>query len=247
MYNIIFDKALASLKDHTTEFQNQLIKLYEDNYIRLKDSNEIDLDDLQAQLELVDTLMFGVSSAGSHISTKINFNKNKTLLKSLIVNHTNFKETNSIIQFLTARIDDYLSDSLEIVGELYEAVSGNEDVYSDEEKNIVFRFVDLINSFATESTFIRSQSSQLNYILSMVKDGERQAIVPRGIKTDCLRRYYFSHVYQLKNDVKIFEPDIMIYGEINNIMRMFDRAFDFCFGDFIFFYQTIKNLTSDAI
>ena len=67
------------------------------------------------------------------------------------------------------------------------------------------------------------------------------------VKRDSLKRYFFNHVYDLKNNVKIFDKDNMIFGETNLIMTFFDHICDYIFGDFITTYNVLDTLFKSFI
>lgn len=240
-----FDKAFKEIKPNLKKFKSDFTIKYKEHYIEMKNGiyNE---EELESQIELLNILMFGKSISGSYITTKVDFNKNKNLLKSLIINPANFKETINIINFISISIDNFLYVTIaEPIKDLSCIIDGLNET-TESLKNTTSRLVDMIDSFSYESTSVRSQLSSLNYIYSGMKKGENEGLIPSKITTDVLKRYYFTHVYQLKNNVKIFEPSMMLYGEINNIMRIFDKVCDFCFGDFIYFYQTIRTILNDT-
>ena len=61
------------------------------------------------------------------------------------------------------------------------------------------------------------------------------------LNKDTLKRYYFNNVYELKNSIKLFDDEKMVFGETNNIMRYFNKLFDYVFGDIICIYYTANN------
>ena len=94
-------------------------------------------------------------------------------------------------------------------------------------------------SYAWDTTHVRSSVTTLKTLIHNAMDDEYTITLS---KKDSLKRYYFNHVYDLKNNVKAFDDNKMIFGSTNQIMKKYDEIISFIFSDFVAIYQSILTI-----
>lgn len=188
--------------------------------------------------DLVILLFFGEKEDSSMCSNKLDFNKNKSLLKTCLLNEFGINSTVRILKKLTIIVNDFF---LELSGKFDEVhnISVRNNTYKEHD---ICKIQDMIDSFLFDSTNIREKASNLIYTTDNIVQDQLLCAKITECKSDSLKKYYFTHVYDLKNNIKIFDKDTMVYGEINNIMRIFDNIFNFLFGDIVFMFNTVDTL-----
>ncbi len=177
--------------------------------------------------------MFQETSANHKVK---HYDIKKTLTK-MVTDHTKFINT---VDFYYRVIGD-TSDHFEFLNSLVSGAMIVSDICLTHKENSKLR--EFINSFNRAISTAENECYTLKNVLRTSIEDEYLPIA--NLKSDKLQKYYFAYVYDLKNNVKIFEPDLMIYGEINNIMRLYKRITDFFYDDLMFMYLSLYNLLKD--
>lgn len=209
------------------------------------------IDDVQFSsiepLELTMFLLFGINKNDTSIK-KIDYNKNKNLLKNIIRSTGTFNDSIIFVSQLIKLLDDNFSKIDELFVYLdpdFIDKTNPENLILDDED--YFRLKDIHQSFYEEISGYRNKAFTLTTLAKNANRIMENPKINKYLKTDTLKRYYFSHVYDLKNNVMVFDKHLMLFGEIDNLMRNFDSIFNFLFGDFICIYQTILNQVTNVI
>lgn len=192
--------------------------------------------------DLMTLLMFGESNSYNSVIKKLDYNKNKNILKTMIKDSNKLSNSVSFLRALIIYMDNYLEQVLKYY-ETLDPERNGENKYIC--KSLYDRLHSMLMSFSDEVFHMRDRSTTLKHLVDYTNGCNE--VDSSLVKTDTLKRFYFSHVYALKNNVVYFNKNNMLFGEIDNIMRNFDTLFDFLFGDCICIYQTIKNQTDTII
>lgn|SRR5574344_1004913 len=185
-------------------------------------------------LDLISILMFGETKYNENIIKKIDYNKNKSSFKNMLLNLYGVYNSLNLITYIIRDFDDFLIKISSIIELIWSDESFDDKIITKDE---VCRLYELINAYTWESNHIRSDCTTLKNLIEIINN---HPDIPH-LNKDTFKRYYFNDVYELKNSVKIFDTDKMYFGETNNIMNHFNKIFDFAFGDIICIYYTLNN------
>lgn len=238
----MFNNKQKSQQDYFKDIIDLSDKLYNEFPNKFKDIwinsgiNDINFSSIEP-LDLTMIILFGSSPNKNIVSKKINYNKNKNTLKTIIKSSSSFYETVLFVKELVILISDYLWKVEELVS-LSDPNKNEEFIMNEIEYG---RLKDMIDSYVSEVNHIRNKALTLSVLANNSDNIFNHAVSLNNIKRDTLNRFYFSHVHDLKNNVSLFPKELMLFGEIDNMMRHFDNIFNFLFGDFISIYQTIIN------
>jgi len=183
-------------------------------------------------------LMFGESKYDENITKKIDFNKNKNLIKNTLLS-MGFDSTIEILREILNFADNFISkfsDRFKIL--MNSDFKDSETILTEDE---VIRLYDFIFGLSWMSTHTISNLSSMSSIYHNIESHP----ISTTLKKDSLKRYYFNHVYDLKNNVKIFDKEKMFFGETNAIMSFFDSVCDYIFGDFITTFNSLDTIFKD--
>ena len=190
-------------------------------------------------IDIIVMLMFGESKYDENITKKIDFNKNKNLIKNTILS-MGFEVSISILKEITHLTEDFMTkftDKFRTIGN--SDFNDSEAILTEDEFRRLDEFVFALSWMGTHCN---------SNVISMNTLYHNTLTRPLNkLKRDSLKRYYFNHVYDLKNNVKIFDKESMFFGEINMIMSLFDAVCDYIFGDFITTYNTLDTLFKSMI
>ena len=198
--------------------------------------------DPYSSIDLIDVfvmLMFGESKYDENITKKIDFNKNKNLIKNSILS-MGFENSIIILRETSHFVEDFLSKFADKFRTLNSSDFNDPDSYLTEDE------VKRLDEFIFDQSWLATHCN--SNIISMSTMYRNVSSRPLSkVKRDSLKRYFFNHVYDLKNNVKIFDKDNMIFGETNLIMTFFDHICDYIFGDFITTYNVLDTLFKSFI
>ena len=198
--------------------------------------------DAYSSIDLMDvfvTLMFGESKYDENITKKIDFNKNKNLIKNSILS-MGFDKSIIILRETLYFVEDFLSKFSDKFKTL------NNSDFNDPDSCLTEDEVKRLDEFIFDQSWLATHCN--SNIISMSTLYRNISTRPLSkIKRDSLKRYFFNHVYDLKNNVKIFDKDNMFFGETNLIMTFFDYICDYIFGDFITTYNVLDTLFKSFI
>ena len=198
--------------------------------------------DPYSSIDLIDVfvmLMFGESKYDENITKKIDFNKNKNLIKNSILS-MGFENSIIILRETSHFVEDFLSKFSDKFKTLNNSDFDDPDSYLTEDE------VKRLDEFIFDQSWLATHCNS-NIISMSTMYGNISSRPLSKIKRDSLKRYFFNHVYDLKNNVKIFDKDNMIFGETNLIMTFFDNICDYIFGDFITTYNVLDTLFKSFI
>lgn len=227
---ITINKIMKYINDFKKDAYDKINKIWKSVGYKPDPYSSIDLIDIYVML------MFGESKYDNNITKKIDFNKNKNLIKNSILS-MGFDNAITIIKETIKICDDFIYEiTREIISITNEKKRNNTDdvLLTTDELNRLNDFIFGLYGLSEHSY------SSINTVNVLYRNIEKYSL--KDIKRDSLKRYYFNHVYNLKNNVKIFDKEHMFFGETNNIMALFDKAYDFVFGDFINIYNTLDNI-----
>lgn len=201
---------------------------------------------------IMKTLIFGVDKSST--IKKVDLLKNKNLIKTFFLNLPNMYSSLSVIKDIVIQLDEYIWAIDRI---MYEKLCKNEN-NKDEmflSKTEINRFLNIIDMYAQECTYIRSTISSLKDVVYNTATLDARSIddmvekfgAIKHMKKDTLKRYYFYDVYEIKGSCNYFIPNDMFFGETNSILRTYNRVMDFLFKDFVFIYNTIETNFSEII
>jgi hypothetical protein len=195
-----------------------------------------------SSIDLIDIfvmLMFGESKYDENITKKIDFNKNKNLIKSSILS-LGFDNAIVILRETIHFAEDFMTKFADKFRTLSSSnFSDPEAILTEDEVKRLDEFIFALSWMATHSN---------SNVISMSTLYRNVSTRPLNkVKRDSLKRYYFNHVYDLKNNVKIFDKDNMFFGETNMIMSLFDSVCDYIFGDFITAYNSLDTLIKSML
>lgn len=233
-----------NLKERFESYVNSIIK--DDEKIKkFFEDNDI--------VNIMKSLIFGVDDNLG--IKKVDFAKNKNLLKKVFISLPNFYNTLSILKNIFIQLDEYI---WYVDKTIYTELYNNDLFYSTDNYNPILndieiiRFMNILDVFKNETTYIRSTISELKNIVystcNMNKDDFLEnANKIKSLKKDSLKRYYFTDVYEIKDGLKYFYTDGMFFGETNSIMHYYKKIIEFIFCDFCAIYNTIENNVSEII
>ena len=187
--------------------------------------------------DLVSILMFGESKYSENITGKVDYNKNKNTFKQLILNLFGIKGSISLIRFIICDFDETIGEINDKFSDFWRSSSKvpNDDIFIT--KDEIEHLYEMLDGFSWESTHNRSLCTTLVHIMDTINVHTNTP----HLNKDTLKRYYFNNVYELKNSIKLFDDEKMVFGETNNVMRYFNKLFDYVFGDIICIYYTTNN------
>lgn len=193
--------------------------------------------DPYSSVDIIDVyvmLMFGESKYDENITKKIDFNKNKNLIKNSILT-MGFKESIEILRETVRIADEFVSNFADKFKTLMRSDFSNPDsILTEDEVDRLYDYIFGLSWMATHA------ASNVTTMSTMYHNIYNHPI--NKLKRDSLKRYYFNHVYDLKNNVKIFDKEQMFFGETNAIMSLFDSVCDYIFGDFITTFNSLDTL-----
>jgi hypothetical protein len=200
-------------------------------------ANDFDFDggfDLDIDV-MIEELIFGIESKSDNTfnTAKVDYSKNKNLIKSIILNHIYDPGAIDTIKDIITAIEEYCNHVFTLL----------QDIYIDNSNDaILTTFIDIVENISWNASHIRSLTTNLKKLVRNSKEKTENNIdINKFMKQDSLKRYYFHHVYDLKNQVKVFDTKNMIFGETNNIMYNFDKIMDFIFEEFSGMYILINT------
>ena len=198
--------------------------------------------DPYSSIDLIDVfvmLMFGESKYDENITKKIDFNKNKNLIKNSILS-MGFENSIIILRETSHFTEDFLSKFSDKFKTLNNSDFNDPDSYLTEDE------VKRLDEFIFDQSWLATHcNSNIVSMSTMYRNISSRPL--SKVKRDSLKRYFFNHVYDLKNNVKIFDKDNMFFGETNLIMTFFDYICDYIFGDFITTYNVLDTLFKSFI
>lgn len=228
--------------------------------------NDIPKSLFEYNITIIQELLFGVDE--SMPIKKVDCNKNKNLIKQILLNVPNMRDSVNLLSEIIAQLEEFLNfiaNSFNKINEDYyknkaTSISNSDEVISFEKHindyNLTVseyeKLSRMLYSYAWECTHIRSYCSELRSLIDnsgclAATSKLLSNINPSDIKNckkDTLKRYYFTDTYEIKNNIRYFDMNSMIFGETNTIMRLYNIITDFLFKDFLFMYSVIKtNIT----
>lgn len=234
-----------SKKCTINDLYNSCLKLKSDFpafFAKVVEKHDISLSNMSEMndeyISICCDLLFGVDENSYDKNKKIYLNKYKNLVKTILWH-----------KIVVAK-----SDALGLLSELVILIEEFTNHIATEYNNIIRAYIhddgylelddisDLFFSFAWDSTHMRNEMSVLktlayNYIFNPT--------TIKLCKKDSLKRYYFNHVYGLKNNIKIFDEEKLPFGATNQIMKKYDNIIEYVFTDFIAAYQSITTILSN--
>ena len=238
------------LREKFSKISNLILNCRDKFSVKIDDvieKSEFDFDTIELlkfNKSILESLIFG-----SPVNTKkLDYNKDKKILEMLIMKHSNILISIRFLKTIIVVLDDFLESlNTEYTNVLQEFSSNDFLQYATHDENLeITQYLEsveaIIHSFSIKSTNIRESTSHLIYMVHNVMNRNPEILKLKIVTPDTLKRYYFKHVYDLKNSVKIFDRDKMIFGEINNIMRMYDEIIDYLFGEFVAMYHTLDTI-----
>ena len=225
----IFQKIVDSSTKLKAKFKDFLREICEKNNFTFDDGFGLDID------IMLEELIFGIESKSDNVfnTAKVDYSKNKNLIKTIILNHIYEVGTIDVIKEIITLIEEYTNYIFSLL----------QDIYIDNSNNdIITTFIDIVENISWNASHIRSLTTNLKKLIRNSREKAQNNIdINKYMKQDSLKRYYFHHVYDLKNRVKIFETKNMIFGETNNIMYNFDKIMDFILEEFSGMYILINS------
>lgn len=199
---------------------------------------------------IMKVLLFGVDENTS--IKKVDLVKNKNLLKKVFLNLSNFYNSLIFLKDIFVQIDEFIwfIDKF-----YYDEIYKNSKEMTLLNEIEISRFMNVLDSFKDETSYIRSSLSSLKEIVhnscvinSMNElDFQDRHDKIKKLKKESLKRYYFYDIYDIKDGIKHFYTDDMFFGESNNIMHMYNHIIDFMFKDFCSIYNTIELNLNEII
>lgn len=188
-------------------------------------------------LDTINILLFGETKYNENIIKKVDFSKNKHTIKTMFLNNIGLLYSVQFMCEILSRFGDNMNEIKSIFGTIYENGVTN-DALSIITNDEIIAVYDLICEYESEIMEMRSKAFNLKfYIQDYLKEHKEYT----HLNKDTLKRYYFNDTYDLKNQVKVFETDRMFFGQTNHIMRIYNKIFNFVFGDLICMFYTINN------
>lgn len=227
----IFQKIVDSSAKLKSGFNNYLRKSCKEHDFYFDNGFELGID------TMIEELIFGIESKSDNLfnTAKVDYSKNKNLIKTIILNNIYNPGAIDVIKDIIVLLEEYTTFVLNTV----------QDIYTDTVKNsLVLTFINIVENISWTTSHIRSITTNFKTLLRYAReDTEDNVDVAKYMKADSLKRYYFHHVYDLKNKVKVFQTEHMMFGEVNNIMYNFDKIMDFIFEEFSGMYILINSNT----
>lgn len=225
----IFQKIVDSSAKLKTGFKDFLRKSCKNNNFDFDNGFEFGID------IIIEELIFGIESKSdvTFNTAKVDYSKNKNLIKTIILNNIYNPGTLDVLKDIVVLLEEYTNFIFNTV----------QDIYLDNTRNnLILTFIDITENISWTTSHIRSITTNLKKLIRNAKENrDNQIEVDKIMKQDSLKRYYFHHVYDLKNKVKIFDNQHMIFGETNNIMYLFDKIIDYIFEEFSGMYILINS------
>ena len=236
----------------TENLKNRFIPFVKKTLIeRNIDSKPFDDNDI---FTIMKTLVFGVDKEST--IKKVDLVKNKNLMKLFFLNLPNIYSSVSFIKDIFVQIDEFIwTIDKTLFDKIYKPSKDDNKEFSILNEKEIVRFMNIIESYSNECTFIRSSLSSLKdivYNTAIIDNRSTDDIISnfgsiKTLKKDTLKRYYFYEVYEIKNSFKYFSLNDMFFGETNSIMRLYNNIMDFIFKDFVFIYNTIETNLNEII
>ncbi len=225
----IFQKIVDSTTKLKSKFKEFLYNSCKKNDFYFDNGFDLGID------SMIEDLIFGVKSKSddSSFNTAVDYSKNKNLIKTIILNHIHEPNTIDVLKDIITTIEEYCNYVFSLL----------QDIYIDNSNNYIFNtFIDIVENVSWNASHIRSLTVNLKKLIRNSNEKAQNYVdVAKYMKQDSLKKYYFHHVYDLKNKVKIFETKNMIFGETNNIMYNFDKIMDFILEEFSGMYILINS------
>lgn len=189
-------------------------------------------------VNIIKTLLFGTGSS-SKIS-KNDFHKQFNLIKQLFLKLPDIENTLSLLKDMIFQFDEYINYVSSTFSKL--------EVIKDKKiTNDTFcKIRDMLNHYSWTSMHIRSDVMTLKTLIhnsGWIHINKSLTLIDKkdigNAKPDTLKRYYFDDVYDLKNSIKLFNNNEMIFGETNTIMNLYNKIFEYIFKHFICVYNII--------
>lgn len=182
-------------------------------------------------------LIFGIDDVSMDKNKKTNINKNKNLIKTTLWNKIIIDNISgmAVLHELVVLLEEFTNHISNTFGDMFETIS-HDTTIDENEKTEYHNIVNLFWSYSWDTTHIRGDATSLKALLSDVMDNNFKITVS---KKDSLKRYYFNYVYDLKNNIKVFDDDKMLFGNTNQIMKKYNEIITFIFSDFVAIYQSI--------
>jgi len=231
----IYNDILLKSKNLKTKF-NSFFK----NKLKENNLNNSVIDD--NIINMINSLLFGFDS--SNRISKNDFHKQYNLLKQIFLKLPNIDNTLSLMKDIIYQLDEYINYITTTFGKL------EFEFEKDRKMNdcVFIKMRDMLNYYTWYSMHIRSDIMTLKTLvrnsgwIRLDKPIELTETKDIGLaKPDTLKRFYFEHVYDLKNSVKLIDETQMIFGETNTIMQLFNKIFEYIFKNFICVYNIITT------
>lgn len=231
-------------------YKDKISDLIDDFFDR---SKFIDNSRDYAKLELRDTMysrldhdfiyfhIYGdVPSFDNNVS-KVDFVKDCRAFQVTVTDVIDLRNSVRFLRHYIHRFEAFLCE----ITENYKIYSKHLNFFQDKvNENIIDRIGMILESYMTEVMYTLNVSSDLICILNRYYDKNLNRIDNKIklVKYDTLKRYYFNDTYTLKNSVKMFNKEAMVFGEINNIMKQYNYIYNFVFGTMVCDIQSIKTI-----
>lgn len=232
-------KLYKSIITKCDNLENKFIDFFE----KSREKRNISENIINADVcNLMKMLIFGVNEETP--MAKLDIGKNKNLVKQLILNIPNFKDALGFLQDIIIQLEEFMNH---ISNDFEMELNNIADRKITSIEFIKLKY--LFSSYGWECTHIRSYCSELQTLIdnsgSLATD-RSELLKPtvediKYCKKDTMKRYYFTDTYELKNNIKYFDMDTMIFGETNSIMRMYNIITNFLFKDFLFMFNVVKT------
>ena len=190
-------------------------------------------------INICEDLIFGVDDVSYDKNKKTYLNKYKNLVKTILWNKIVTDQYNGLgfLNELVILIEEFSNNVANNFHDFIPELSKNISVYEQVE-----HISDLLFSYAWDTTHIRNQMSVLRQLSKhYIFDATPNSVC----KKDSLKRYYFNHVYGLKNSVKVFDENNLPFGATNQIMKVFDEIIEYIFTEFVATYQSTLTILED--
>ena len=190
-------------------------------------------------INICEDLIFGVDDVSYDKNKKTHLNKYKNLVKTILWNKIIADQYNGLgfLNELVILIEEFSNNVANTFHDFIPEFLNNISVYEQIE-----HISDLLFSYAWDTTHIRNQMS----VLRQLSKHYIFDVAPNSVcKKDSLKRYYFNHVYGLKNSVKVFDENNLPFGATNQIMKIFDEIIEYVFTEFVATYQSTLTILED--
>lgn len=224
----LYNSALAIRKEFPKYF-SKILKKYNVSFSTIGMNDEY--------ISMCQELIFGIDDVSYDKNKKTNINKTKNLIKTTLWNKIiidNFSGL-SVLSELVVLLEEFSNH----VAETFDFSLGKLKELDSNKQIEIQHIINLFYSYAWDTTHVRSSVTTLKTLIHNAMDDEYTITLS---KKDSLKRYYFNHVYDLKNNVKAFDDNKMVFGGTNQIMKKYDELISFIFSDFVAIYQSILTI-----